>query len=54
VLVDGEVVGTWRRAGPLVAIEPWRRLSRSERDAVEAEALSLPLTEGQIRVSWAG
>jgi len=54
VLVDGDVVGTWRRAGALVAIAVWRRLSRSERDAVEAEALSLPLGEGQIRVDWAG
>ena len=54
VLVDGEVAGTWRRAGALVAIEPWRRLSRAERDAVETEALALPLGEGQIRVDWAG
>ena len=54
VLVDGEVAGTWRRAGPLVAIEPWRRLARSERASVEEEALALPLNEGQIRVSWAG
>jgi hypothetical protein len=54
VLVRGEVVGTWRRAGALVAIEPWGPLSRTQREAVEAEALSLPLNEGQIRVSWAG
>ena len=56
VLVGGEVVGTWRRAGPLLTIEPWRRLSRKERDAVEAEAQSMPLPDvaGRIRVSWAG
>jgi hypothetical protein len=54
LLVEGEVTGTWRRAGALVAIESWRRLSRAERDAVETEALSLPLGEGQIRVDWAG
>jgi hypothetical protein len=46
VLVGGDIVGTWRRAGPLVTIESWRRLTRVERDAVEAEALSLPLNEG--------
>jgi Winged helix DNA-binding domain len=54
VLVDGEIVGTWRRAGAAVSIETWRRLSRAERDAVEAEAKSLPLPglRGRIVVRW--
>lgn len=54
LLVDGEVVGTWRRAGTVVTISPWRPLSRSERDAVEAEAASLPLpgASGQVVVRW--
>jgi hypothetical protein len=54
VLVAGEVVGIWRRGGAAVVIEPWRRLSRSERDAVEAEAQSMPLPDvaGRIRVTW--
>ena len=52
LLVDGEVAGTWRRAGPLLTIDPWRRLSRRERAAVEEEASSLPLNEGQLRVRW--
>ncbi|HZS62576.1 MAG TPA: crosslink repair DNA glycosylase YcaQ family protein [Gemmatimonadaceae bacterium] len=43
VLVNGEIVGVWRRAAADVAIVPWRRLSSSEREVVEAEALSLPL-----------
>jgi hypothetical protein len=43
VLVGGEIVGTWRRADTTFTIEPWRRLSRAERDAVESEAESLPL-----------
>jgi hypothetical protein len=43
VLVDGEVIGTWRRADATVTLQPWRRLSRAQRDAVEAEAASLPL-----------
>src|SRR5437588_1589342 len=42
VLVDGEIVGTWRRALGIVTVQSWRRLSRSARDAVEAEAASLP------------
>ena len=54
VLVDGEIIGTWRRAGSLVTIEAWRRLSRATRDAVEEEAGSLPLPEirGRILVRW--
>jgi DNA glycosylase AlkZ-like len=43
VLVGGEVVGTWRRAQADLSVQPWRRLTKAERDAVEAEAQSLPL-----------
>ena len=54
VLVAGEIVGTWRRAEAKLSIGTWRKLTRAERDAVEAEAQSLPLpgVEGQIAVSW--
>ncbi|MCA1569957.1 MAG: winged helix DNA-binding domain-containing protein [Chloroflexi bacterium] len=54
VLLGGEIVGTWRRASAVVTIEPWRRLSRSGREAFEAEAASLPLfgLKGGIRVRW--
>jgi hypothetical protein len=54
VLVAGEIAGTWRRAQARLTIEPWRLLSPVEREAVEAEAQSLPLPgiEGQIRVRW--
>ena len=54
VLVGGEVVGTWRRANTVVEIQTWRRLSTAERQAVEAEAESLPLPGlgGQIVVRW--
>jgi DNA glycosylase AlkZ-like len=56
VLVAGEIVGTWRRAQADLTIQPWRRLSRAERDAVEAEADSLPLpgVERRIVVRWDG
>jgi hypothetical protein len=55
ILVAGEVVGTWRRAHQAVTLRPWRGLSRTERDAVEAEAQSLPLADvgGRIAVAWA-
>ena len=54
VLVNGEVVGTWRRADAKITIESWRGLSPGERDAVEAEAASLPLpgAQGRIQVRW--
>jgi hypothetical protein len=56
VLVAGEIVGTWRRSQGDVSIQSWRKLTRAERAAVEAEAASLPLPaiEGQITVSWDG
>jgi DNA glycosylase AlkZ-like len=54
VLVGGEVVGTWRRAHATLTVQPWRPLPRAARDAVEAEAASLPLPgiEGPIGVRW--
>jgi DNA glycosylase AlkZ-like len=54
VLVEGEVIGTWRRASSTVTVQPWRRLSRAARDAVELEATALPLPEieGRIVVRW--
>ena len=56
VLVGGEVVGTWRRAEAELTIEPWRPLTPAERDAVQAEAESLPLPgiTAPIRVRWTG
>jgi DNA glycosylase AlkZ-like len=43
VLVAGQLVGTWRRAQANVTVQLWRRLSRAERGAVEAEAAGLPV-----------
>jgi hypothetical protein len=56
VLVEGEIVGTWRRADEQVTAQTWRRLSRAQRDAVEAEAASLPLPgiDRPIVVRWGG
>jgi hypothetical protein len=54
LLVGGEVAGTWRRGGANVTIQALRPLSRAQRDAVVAEAESLPLpgVEGPILVRW--
>jgi hypothetical protein len=54
LLVAGKVVGTWRRAEERVTIRTWQPLSRAAREAVLAEAESLPLPDkaGRIVVRW--
>ena len=54
LLVGGDIAGTWRRSGAVVTVQPWRRLSREERDAVQVEASTLPLPEvhGAVAVRW--
>lgn len=54
LLLDGEPAGTWRRAGALLAIAPWREPGPAARTAIEAEAAALPLPgdEGPVRVAW--
>jgi hypothetical protein len=54
LLVDGETAGTWRRAGHLVTVQPWRSFSKAQRLAIESEARSLPLPgiERPIEISW--
>jgi hypothetical protein len=56
LLVRGEVVGTWRRAGPKLTIQSWGQLPAEDRVAVEAEAASLPLPDLRpaVRVTWEG
>ena len=54
VLVDGEVAGAWRRSASVISVRPWRPLAPQERDAIEAEAATLPLPEvhGAAGVRW--
>lgn len=55
LLLAGEIAGTWRRADNVLVAQPWRRLTRAERDAVTAEAESLPLpgmAGRRITVRW--
>ena len=56
VLLEGEIVGTWRRSQTDFTIESWRRLSGAERAAVEAEAASMPLPgiRQAVRINWDG
>jgi hypothetical protein len=51
LLVDGELTGTWRRAGAVMTVATWRPLTGAERGAVEAEAAGLPLP-GPVTVRW--
>ena len=51
LLVDGEIAGTWRRAGRVLTVQAWSRLSRQAQDAVVAEAESLPLPDPGERVA---
>lgn len=55
VMVEGEIVGTWRRSGHAVTIEPWQKLTDGAYEAIEAEARSFPLPgPGQaVTVSFA-
>lgn len=50
ILVAGNVVGTWRRAQARVTVQTWQGLSRAAREAVTAEAESLPLPETSERI----
>ena len=45
LLVAGEIVGTWRRSKRTMTIETWQKLSGAAREAVVAEAESLPLPD---------
>ena len=53
LLVAGEVVGTWRRGQRTFTIQTWQKLPRSSREAVVAEAESLPLPDaGRTVINW--
>jgi hypothetical protein len=54
VLVDGEVVGTWRRKMHRVTIEAWESMTAGQREAVEGEAATFPLpgVDDPVEVRW--
>jgi hypothetical protein len=43
VLVDGELVGTWRRSGESMTIIRWRHLDDETQRKIDIEASRLPL-----------
>lgn len=54
VLVEGEIVGIWRRSQHKVSIETWRGLGRRALEEVVTEATSLPVPgiDREVTVSW--
>ena len=54
VLLNGELVGTWRRSGHKVTVHAWRSLDRASRESIETEAASMPLAgiDRPITVTW--
>jgi hypothetical protein len=54
VLLDGEIVGTWRRSEHKVTVRSWGSPTRTGREAVEGEAASLPLPgiTRPITITW--
>ena len=53
LVLGGEITGTWRRAGARLTVQPWRRLTPAERDAIASEAESLPLElKRPVALSW--
>jgi hypothetical protein len=52
LFVNGEIAGVWRRSAGEVSIDAWRRLSPAEWEAVESEAVGLPLPglNGHIKI----
>ena len=53
-LVDGEIVGTWRRSGHKVTVHPWQPINRAGRESIEKEAASMPLPgiDRSLTVTW--
>jgi hypothetical protein len=53
ILVDGEVVGGWQRQQRKVTLHPFRRLPPRLREALEQEALTMPIAgPHQPSVTW--
>ena len=42
-LADGMILGVWQRQQRRVTVHPWRKLSQKTVEAIEGEALSLPI-----------
>jgi len=52
LLVNGEVVGTWRRQAGRVTLRAWRKLGPYAKEAVEEEVSGMPIESATKEVRW--
>src|SRR2546422_976062 len=52
LLVNGELVGTWRRHLGRVTVRAWRPLEPEVTEAVEDEVSSMPIESATKEVCW--
>jgi hypothetical protein len=53
ILVDGQIVGAWQRQQRKVTLHPFSKLSPLVREAIEHEALSMPIARPtDLSVTW--
>jgi hypothetical protein len=51
-MVNGEILGTWRRQVGSVTVRAWRRLEPEVKDAVEEEVSGMPIESAKKEVRW--
>ena len=52
LMVNCELVGTWRRQVGRVTVRAWRPLGREVRDAVEEEVSGMPIESARKEIHW--
>jgi len=52
LMVNGEIVGTWRRQVGRVTVRAWRPLESDVGEAVEEEVSSMPIESARKEVRW--
>ena len=53
LMVDGELVGTWRRRLGHVVVQPWRTIGAETKSSVETEVLAMPVESTTKEIRWA-
>jgi len=52
-MVDGELVGTWRRRLGRVLVRAWRKIEADTKSSIESEAQTMPVESPKKEVRWA-
>jgi hypothetical protein len=52
LLVNGEIVGTWRRQVGQVVMHPWQKLLGKTKAQVEKEVMNMPIVSTKKEVRW--